>query len=93
MAKLNGKVEITTSMITGKERSISEKWELISTHTARRSGCTNMFLAGIEVPVIMSFSGHSTEKSFKKYIKASSLQVAMKVKDHPFFKEKISDKE
>lgn len=99
MAKLTDKVEITTSMVTGKERTTSEKWELISTHTARRSGCTNMFLAGIEVPVIMSFSGHSTEKSFKKYIKASSLQVAMKVKDHPFFKEKetpesgISNKE
>jgi len=86
MAKLNQKIEITTSKISGKERNIYEKWELISTHTARRSGCTNMFLAGIEVPVIMSFSGHTTEKQFRKYIKASSLQFAMKAKDHPFFK-------
>lgn len=93
MAKLNEKVEITTTMVTGKERSISEKWELISTHTARRSGCTNMFLAGIEVPVIMSFSGHGTEKNFKKYIKANSLQVAMKAKDHPFFAEKATNKQ
>jgi hypothetical protein len=88
MAKMNDKVEITTSMVSGKERKTSERWELISTHTARRSGCTNMFLAGIEASVIMSFSGHTTEKSFRKYIKASSLQIAMKAKDHTFFQEK-----
>ncbi len=52
------------------------KYEFIMTHTARRSFCTNMYLLGVPVLTIMSASGHKTEKNFKKYMKASSLQHA-----------------
>ena len=62
------------------------EYELINTHTARRSGCTNMYLAGIPIRTNISFSGHKTLASFMKYIKADSLEDALKMKDHPFFK-------
>jgi integrase len=52
------------------------KWQKLTTHTARRSFCTNMYLLGVPVMTIMSISGHKTEKSFRSYIKASGEEHA-----------------
>jgi hypothetical protein len=61
------------------------KNELIKTHTARRSGCTNMYLAGIPVIDIMKISGHKTEREFLKYIKVTKEQTAINLASHPYF--------
>lgn len=45
------------------------KYELVKTHTARRSFCTNLFKAGRRIQEIMMISGHKTEKEFYKYIR------------------------
>jgi len=63
----------------------SQKNELIVTHTARRSGCTNMYLAGIPVIDIMKISGHKSESQFLKYIKVSKEETALNLSDHPYF--------
>jgi len=47
------------------------KYELICTHTARRSFATNMFKKGVPARVIMKITGHRTEKAFSSYIKIS----------------------
>ena len=52
------------------------KHELISSHTARRSFCTNAYKDGIPTLAIMSISGHKTESAFLKYIKADSQEHA-----------------
>ncbi len=57
------------------------KWEMVMTHTARRSFCTNMYLRGIPTPTIMAISGHRTEKNFYKYIKAEGMEHARMMKD------------
>lgn len=62
------------------------KFELVKTHTARRSFCTNAYLSKMEPLDIMSISGHTTESSFMKYIKVSSEQFATKMSQHSFFK-------
>jgi len=62
------------------------KWELITTHTARRSFATNAFLSGIPTISIMKITGHKTERSFLKYIRIDKLQNAIKLAEHPFFK-------
>jgi integrase len=62
------------------------KWELITTHTARRSFATNAFLSGIPTISIMKITGHRTERSFLKYIRVSQLENAIKMAEHPFFK-------
>jgi integrase len=62
------------------------KFELVVTHTARRSFCTNAYRAGMPSLDIMSISGHTTESSFMKYIKVTPEQVAIKMSEHPFFK-------
>lgn len=58
------------------------KWELLTTHTARRSFATNEFLAGTPTLTIMAITGHKTEKAFLKYIKLNSADHAKLLKDH-----------
>lgn len=60
---------------------IKEKWELVHTHTARRTGATLMYLAGMEIFDIMKITGHSSPMMLKKYIKADQLEVVSKIID------------
>lgn len=85
IAGLDDEVEVTMTKGGRRVTEKFKKYELITTHTARRSACTNMYLAGIPVRVIMAFSGHKTEKSFLKYIKVKQFEDAIRMKDHPFF--------
>ena len=57
-----------------------EKWEQVSSHTGRRSFCTNMYKRGLPTLMIMSVSGHKTEKSFLKYIKVKQSEHAEMMK-------------
>jgi len=61
------------------------KHELIKTHTARRSGATNMYLAGIPTLDIMKIGGWKTEKQFLSYIRTSKEETAVKVSKHKYF--------
>lgn len=71
----------------GKEVEKSyEKWQLITTHTARRSAATNMLMAGMEASDIMILGGWSSEKSFWKYIRMEPEVNARRLADHPFFR-------
>ena len=63
-----------------------EKWELVSSHTARRTAATNMFKAGIPAIAIMKITGHRTESSFMKYIKIDKEENAEMLKNSSFFK-------
>jgi integrase len=58
------------------------KWELISTHAARRSFATNEYLAGTPAISIMGVTGHRTEKSFLRYIKLTPNEHAKLMKMH-----------
>jgi integrase len=55
---------------------VSEKWELISTHTARRSFATNEFIAGTPPLTIMAITGHKTETAFMRYIRVTNREKA-----------------
>ena len=55
------------------------KYELIMTHTARRSAATNMYKHGIPPIDIMKITGHSKESTFMKYIKQSSEETAERI--------------
>ncbi len=58
------------------------KWELLSTHTARRSFSTNEYLAGTPAITIMAITGHKTERAFLKYIKLSPNEHAKLMQLH-----------
>ncbi|MFT4094549.1 MAG: site-specific integrase [Niabella sp.] len=57
------------------------KYEWITSHTARRSFCTNEFLAGTPVELIMKISGHKRTKDFYKYIRITPEEAAKKIKE------------
>ena len=59
-----------------------QKWELLSSHTARRSFATNEYLAGTPTITIMAITGHKTEKAFLKYIKLTPNEHAKLLKIH-----------
>lgn len=78
---------IETSITRGGiiEKNTKPKYNLVTTHTARRSFATNLYLADIPSISIMKITGHKTEKSFLQYIRISQEQNADKLLTHPFF--------
>ncbi|MCH4821757.1 site-specific integrase [Gramella lutea] len=84
-AKLKDEV-IIKKTIGGKQvETTYKKHELVTNHTARRSFCTNAYKADMPVVDIMAISGHTSEKVFYNYIKATSLERLEKISSHSFF--------
>lgn len=64
-----------------------EKWELISSHTARRSAVTNMYLTGrMKTLEIMKLTGHRTEQNFFRYIRLTNDDTARSISGDMFFR-------
>jgi len=80
---LKKKVSITftkagkTVTKAGKDTNeAAEKWQFVTTHTARRSFATNQYLNKVPVITIMAITGHRTESAFMKYIKVAPVEHA-----------------
>ncbi len=77
--------ELTHKAITKggiKTSKAYKKSELTTTHTARRSFATNLYKSGFPTLSIMAITGHTTEKSFLKYIKVTPDEHAKKLQLH-----------
>jgi hypothetical protein len=61
------------------------KYEMIKTHTARRSFCTNTYMTKMNTLDIMAMTTHKTEANFLKYIKVSGKERAKRIGEHKFF--------
>ena len=86
-AGLTDLVEIETTKGGTPKKEKIEKYKLIHTHTARRTGATLMYLAGVDLYDIMKVTGHTSPAMLKKYIKADNLQVVEKLTDkYDYFK-------
>ena len=88
-AKFTNKVTFQTVRGGKRYPTTEERCELIVTHTARRSGATNMYLAGIPSLDIMKITGHKSEKDFLNYIKVTKEQTADNLAKHPYFNQKL----
>lgn len=76
LANLNDNVILIRSKGKQRVEQCLPKYQLISTHTARRSFATNLFKKGVPSRVIMSITGHQTEQSFNSYIKINGNENA-----------------
>jgi integrase len=86
-AGLTEMVEIEKTQGGKAQMQRIEKYKLIHTHTARRTGATLMYLSGMDIYDIMKITGHSSPAMLKKYIKADQLEVASKIEDkYDYFK-------
>lgn len=61
-----------------KVKGVYPKWQLISSHTARRSFATNHY-GQIEDQTIMAITGHKSYTQFMKYIKTTREEHAKKL--------------
>jgi site-specific recombinase XerD len=78
---LTERIEIVETRGGVKQTEIFEKWQLVSTHTARRSFATNMYQMGVPSRAIMAVTGHKTELAFNKYIKIDGAKYADMLED------------
>lgn len=90
MKYLNCKVYKSITKGGVKVEHAFNKWELLTTHTARRSFATNLFLAGVNHMTIMAITGHKTYNSFIKYIKLDGKDHAIILNDFLNGKSKLS---
>ena len=68
MAGVNEKIRVTTYKGNKRHDQFKEKWELVGTHTGRRTFIVNALSLGIPPNVVMKWTGHSDYKSMKPYI-------------------------
>lgn len=64
---INSRVKIFKA---GEERN-GEKWEFLSSHDARRSFASNLYLRGVDIYTISRMLGHSSVNTTQLYIQAS----------------------
>lgn len=51
-----------------RQEEAKAKWELVATHTARRSFATNYYLDGMPIRTIRAITGHRTDAVFLRYV-------------------------
>ena len=78
-AGLTEDVEIVETTGGNPVRVRKPKYELVHTHTARRTGATLMYLSGMDVYDIIKITGHTSPVMLRKYIKADKLEVIEKI--------------
>ncbi len=68
LADINDEIRITTYKGNVRTDVIRPKWELVGTHTGRRTFIVNALSLGITPNIVMKWTGHSDYKSMKPYI-------------------------
>lgn len=79
--KTEGSKTHTAGNMTRKVNGIFEKWELVSSHIGRRSFSTNYY-GKIPTSLLISVTGHSTEKMFLTYIGKTETQKAIQLAEY-----------
>jgi hypothetical protein len=72
LAGLNELITVKNTKGNIQNQTITPLHALVTSHCCRRSYATNMFKAGVPPMLIMSATGHKTETSFLKYIRATN---------------------
>ena len=84
-AEIDEPITVTKTIGGIKKVEIYKKWELISSHTGRRSLISNCILQGINTSAIMLISGHKSPKAFQVYVRINQKQNAEVLGKHAFF--------
>lgn len=75
-ARITTKKEICETRGGEQYRYKAEAWQLIGTHTARRSFISNCLLDGIDGEIIKKQTGHSTNNAFTRYNRIESKEAS-----------------
>lgn len=70
--------ELQTKIMVGRTKGgirregARAKWQMVTTHTARRSFASNFYRDGVPARTIMAITGHTTEQQFQRYIRLTN---------------------
>lgn len=64
-----------------------QKWEMVSTHTARRTAATNLLLSGASIYEVQKFLGHNAVRQTETYLRISARESARMIANNKFFSE------
>ena len=81
---ISAKANITADVSQGNQ--IYKKYELVTFHTARRSGATNLRLQGASLKTIADLGGWKDIQTLVVYLRASGLDSARMASDLEFFR-------
>lgn len=68
LAGIDEEIRVTTYKGNKRIDEIHQKWELIGTHTGRRTFIVNALSRGIAPNVVMKWTGHSDYQAMKPYV-------------------------
>ena len=68
LAEINEPIRITTYKGNVRTDTVHPKWELVGTHTGRRTFIVQALSMGISPNIVMKWTGHSDYKAMKPYI-------------------------
>ncbi|MDR0680493.1 MAG: site-specific integrase [Dysgonamonadaceae bacterium] len=85
LAGIDDKVLLTKTRGGVRENITGKKYEFITSHTCRRSGASNMYLAGIDIKFIQDIFGNSKIEKTLKFIKVAAEENAKRLLEHPYF--------
>lgn len=83
---IDGRVEVSSSDGRRRRTEVRRKYELVSSHCARRTGITLLYMTGIPLQQVMLISGHKDEDSIRHYLRLTKEENVALLKDNPFFK-------
>jgi len=84
IAKMAGITQLVTFSHKKENKNVIEtkpKYEWVTSHTCRRSFCTNEYLLKTDINLIMRISGHKTHRDFFKYIRVTQEEAALQIHD------------
>lgn len=86
LAGIDSIVEITKSRGRRRITERLPKWQLVHSHTARKTGATLLRLSGASMREIMLIGGWSNEQTLELYLRMTKEENAKLMRENPFFK-------
>ena len=80
------KLHISKSKGANRVSKAVERCDAVSSHTARRTGCSRLYFSGVPIKRCMMLSGHTTEKNFLRYVRVTKEENALMLAKVGFFK-------
>ncbi|MBR5184048.1 MAG: site-specific integrase [Bacteroidales bacterium] len=84
-AKIKDKVHIVEMKAGKKVDRYCEKWELVTSHTARKTGVTNALRAGVPIEDCMYLAGIKSPAVFRKYAGVTSDEYSERLANSKYF--------
>ena len=88
-AGLNNPIPIKITKGGEKVTQITEKYNLITTHTARRTMVSLGMQNGLSTASLQAITGHTTEQQLNRYNRTEKVLRIKDILGHQFFKEEI----